>query len=699
LSQGKGNGPDWAHLITQVLRVQPTELHSFLLLAGVFASIQLVDGLLDVLAISGFVGNVGIYRLPYLSLLEGTLLMLLGNFYVPLVDRWPKPWLLTGLFLIYGLLLCGVRGLVAWGHIPFATYSLLYVLRWQMDILLVLVFWAAVSDTYTLSAANRLVPIIGGLGFLGKTAGSKLGGESGRILTGHGLLPDDLLLIVAAFLGLGTLVLWWLNRRARGLLGTAAGSEGRAAHISLRDTFQQAPHFVRAVRIFSLLTIITFFSALGGRTVTFQFLALSKTAYADNLAFQTFYGNVRALLQVVLFFLQLFVVNRVFARVGAVTALLALPLVFAASGLLFGLMPGLWAGVIVMSANEMAYKVFERPGRDVLFTLVPQRMKGRVAILMNTFTRPAGWVVSGGLLLLVIRLGEVGWLRGRGLDWAVGALLLACGLVCLVVIELLRRNYATYLLDWRLARRRRQVPDWQQWVEEMPLQEVREAARTEVAEEVPRPAVPRRPWAFGLRELGLMVAGALLYAFLAWITDFLGLSAAGYIPLRPAKVVLVLAGLLGGPLVGFGAGFFGNIIGDGLTLETAQFWWNWHLGNGLIGLSGGLFWLLGWRYRSGRDLLKLLGGVALAELIGLGLAALAELTLPALQAAIAVDAGLTSPGQVTARLIIGGRYLPAALSDIAMQVLLLPPLLWLLRSRLGLSSLKRTENLKEGKTV
>jgi hypothetical protein len=34
-----------------------------------------------------------------------------------------------------------------------------------------------------------------------------------------------------------------------------------------------------------------------------------------------------------------------------------------------------------------------------------------------------------------------------------------------------------------------------------------------------------------------------------------------------------------------------------------------------------------------------------------------------------------------------------------MQVLLLPPLLWLLRSRLGLSSLKRTENLKEGKTV
>jgi uncharacterized membrane protein len=145
--------------------------------------------------------------------------------------------------------------------------------------------------------------------------------------------------------------------------------------------------------------------------------------------------------------------------------------------------------------------------------------------------------------------------------------------------------------------------------------------------------------------------------------------------------VLVLAGLLGGPWVGFGTGFFGNILGDALTLETAQFWWNWHIGNGLIGLSGGLFWLLSWRYRSGRDLLKLLGGVALAELIGLGLAAVAELMIPSLRAAIAVDAGLASAAQVTTRLIVGERYLPAALSDIAMQVLLLPPVLWVLRSQ------------------
>jgi energy-coupling factor transport system substrate-specific component len=173
----------------------------------------------------------------------------------------------------------------------------------------------------------------------------------------------------------------------------------------------------------------------------------------------------------------------------------------------------------------------------------------------------------------------------------------------------------------------------------------------------------------------------LLYAVFSWVTDFLRLPSAGYISLRPATVVPVLAGVMGGPLVGFGAGFLGNIVGDALTLETAQFWWNWHVGNGLVGLSAGLFWLLGWRYRNGRDLLKLLGGVALAELIGLGLAAVAELTLPALQAAIATDAGLASSAQVTARLIVEERYLPAVISNIAMQVLLLPPVLHVLRSQ------------------
>lgn len=680
MHEERGDGPAYANLITQVLQVRPAEFRSFLLLAGVFASIQLVDGLLDVLAVSGFVGNVGIYRLPYLALLEGALLMLLGNLYVPVVDRWPKPRLMTGLFLTYGLILCGVRVLVAWGRVPFAAYSLLSVVRGQMDTLLVLVFWAVVSDTYTLSAANRLVPIIGGLGFLMKTVGNKLGGESGRILTSYELLPDDLLLIVAAFLGLSMLALWWLNRQALGLEMGATGKR-HAARISLRDTFQQAPRFVREVHIFRLLMIIAFLSSLAGRTVPFQFLSVSKAVYADNLAFQTFYGNVRALLQVVQFFLQVFVVNRVFARVGATTALLAVPLVLATSGLLLGLMPGLAAGLIVMCATTISYKVFERPGLAVLFTLVPPQMKGRMTMLMNTLIRPAAWMVSGGLLLVVIRLAESGWLPERGLDWAVGALLLTSGLLCLPAIELLRRNYATYLLDWRLARRKRQIPAWQQWAGPIGLQEATEAAPAQALEEKPRPAAPRRLWTLGPREVGLMVAGALLYALFSWVTDFLRLPSAGYISLRPATVVPVLAGLLGGPVAGFGAGFLGNIVGDALTLQTTQFWWNWHIGNGLVGLGAGLFWLLGWRYRNSRDLLKLLGGVAVAGIIGLGLAALAELTLPALQAAIATDAGLASSAQVTARLIVQERYLPAVFSDIAMQVLLLPPVLRVLRSR------------------
>src|SRR3712207_7519713 len=50
----------------------------------------------------------------------------------------------------------------------------------------------------------------------------------------------------------------------------------------------------------------------------------------------------------------------------------------------------------------------ERPSMDVLLTVAPQRLRGRVATLMKTFITPAGWIVGGGLLL-AIELAEADW--------------------------------------------------------------------------------------------------------------------------------------------------------------------------------------------------------------------------------------------------------------------------------------------------
>jgi hypothetical protein len=123
-------------LLASMLQVQSGEQWSFLLLAAVLFTIQSVDGTIDVVSVSAFVGNVGVEQVPYLALIHGVALLTFSNLYALLVDRWPKPRLLPVLLLIYGLLLGVVRGLIAWGQIPVAIYAFLYVLRWQMFFLL-----------------------------------------------------------------------------------------------------------------------------------------------------------------------------------------------------------------------------------------------------------------------------------------------------------------------------------------------------------------------------------------------------------------------------------------------------------------------------------------------------------------------------------------------------------------------------------
>ena len=448
----------WSRLAARALPVRRAELPTFLLLAGVSLSFNLVDGLLDVLAVARFMGNVGVDGLPLLMLMEGLLFIVFSTFLTLLVDRWPRTRLLLGILVTYGLLLVGIRALIAWGGLPFAAYSLLYILRFLMSNLLLLIVAAMIGDAYSLAVAARLVPLFGTVALLGRIGGSKLGGESGRILVGYGLQPEDLLQFVAGFLGLGALAWWWLGHQHSRLFGLAGGAQQARSRAGPWDTLQQAPRFVREARIFAFLALATFASQIGFRIIGFEFLASSKSAYADNLGFQAFYGNVKALLQVGIFLLQLLVAGRLLQRAGAPVVLLAVPFHFLLGGLLILLQPGLWTGVILFAMNSVSFLVFERPSMDVLLTVVPQRLRGRVATLLKVFVTPAGWMVGGGLLL-AIGLAQTGWSLGGAADALRGALLLACGLVALPTLLHLQRNYATYLLDWRLARRKRHIPN------------------------------------------------------------------------------------------------------------------------------------------------------------------------------------------------------------------------------------------------
>jgi energy-coupling factor transport system substrate-specific component len=96
-------------------------------------------------------------------------------------------------------------------------------------------------------------------------------------------------------------------------------------------------------------------------------------------------------------------------------------------------------------------------------------------------------------------------------------------------------------------------------------------------------------WRLSTRSVVYMAIGAALYAVLNLITNSWVIPGAQNISIRPGAVIPIFFGVLFGPLVGFFTGFVGNTISDQLTYGI---FWNWEIGNGLMGLIAGFTPLL-----------------------------------------------------------------------------------------------------------
>ncbi|MGC9522941.1 MAG: ECF transporter S component [Anaerolineae bacterium] len=163
-------------------------------------------------------------------------------------------------------------------------------------------------------------------------------------------------------------------------------------------------------------------------------------------------------------------------------------------------------------------------------------------------------------------------------------------------------------------------------------------------------------WAFGTREVVYAAIGAALYGVFSWITNFIGLPAAGNITLRPAVAIPMFFGVAFGPIVGFISGFLGNVIGD--FLSGFGFWWYWDLGNGLMGLIPGLMALGIKSYKDTNTIIKAEILVVVGAAVGMLVSSLLEIPL----------------GGIDLRTAVVGYWFPSALSD-AINGLVLVPIL------------------------
>jgi energy-coupling factor transport system substrate-specific component len=132
---------------------------------------------------------------------------------------------------------------------------------------------------------------------------------------------------------------------------------------------------------------------------------------------------------------------------------------------------------------------------------------------------------------------------------------------------------------------------------------------------------------------GSAAAGAIGYAAFNLLPNPLELPGAHHLNFRPGVVIPILFGVLFGPIVGFIVGTAGALISD---LPTYGISWNWEIGYGLVGLiagfASGSFKTAGWP----RDVIAATAVAALAIIVGIGLAALADIWVANLTADAAI---------------------------------------------------------------
>jgi energy-coupling factor transport system substrate-specific component len=165
-------------------------------------------------------------------------------------------------------------------------------------------------------------------------------------------------------------------------------------------------------------------------------------------------------------------------------------------------------------------------------------------------------------------------------------------------------------------------------------------------------------WGLDVRKIVYMALGAALYGGLSWATNALQLPGAGNVSLRPAIVIPLFFGAVFGPWVGLFTGGVGNYIGD--IISGYGFFWNWDVGNGLIGFIAGLAVIsTGGRYNNARNIIIAEVFAAIGVVVGIGFAAYNEIYLSKIDFSTATISYMV----------------PAAVSDLINGLILLPILL------------------------
>lgn len=330
-------------------------------------------------------------------------------------------WLFTGTFVatlvampLFGALAARIarRRVAVWTFGFFAINLVLFALGFVLlqdnawlarafyiwlsvfNLLAVSVAWSMLADLFRMDQAKRLFAIM--------AAGASVGGLLGPILgivlvgpIGHaGLLLLSASLLVGAIVAARRLQAWRDRHPveindAQSRSKPLGGSPFAGAGLVLRSPIL----FGSAVFVLLLASSTTF--------LYFEQARLVEAAFPDRADQTRVFGMLDSIVQAIAILTQLFVTGRIAQRLGLGVLLILVPVIVAAGFVWLAFSPTFAVLATVMVLRRAGEYALVRPGREMLFTVVPAEARYKAKSFIDTVVYRGADAVSGWVKTLL----------------------------------------------------------------------------------------------------------------------------------------------------------------------------------------------------------------------------------------------------------------------------------------------------------
>src|SRR5690606_35696839 len=190
-----------------------------------------------------------------------------------------------------------------------------------------------------------------------------------------------------------------------------------------RNPFAGATQVLRSPYLLGIALLVVLLASVS-TFLYFEQARMVALHFTDRTQQTQVFGLIDTLVQVLAILTQVFVTGRVAQKLGIGVLLVAVPLVVAAGFLWLALAPVFAVFVVVMVVRRAGEYAFVRPGREMLYTVVPPEQKYKAKNFIDTLVYRGGDALSGWVkrgLDLLENLPALATLIGMAiaLGWAV----------------------------------------------------------------------------------------------------------------------------------------------------------------------------------------------------------------------------------------------------------------------------------------